>query len=474
MRGFTLSASWKWSRPAIVAGCLAFAAMAAAPSIARAQIGDADRKAARDLFFQGVDLQNAGKFGDALDKFQRAQAVVNAPTNLLHIAECQAALGKMVEAAETYRAVARFPMPANPPQAFVAAQSQAAGELAQLEPRIPEVTVEVTPANVPTLQVTIDDQPIPAALVGVSRPLNPGPHKIAAQAAGYGREEKTVDVKEKSKQKVTLDLKSNGAVTYGPAGAAAGAPPAGLVATQPSGGQQTDANAQPPKPEKPAPYDPGKQPEPRSRMSIFLGPRLGAMVPTGDVAFSNGNTDSLNKYSGAGIAFGAEAGFRFVRVLYFGGLVQAEGYGDGSQSSTLTRSSNGGVAALTFGWISNPHGFGVIFNAGAGYRWYKLENQVPTLGGGNTSVSAKANGGVFQLGFGLHIKLGRVFRLIPKTEVDFGSLTVSNPDANREAAQAGTAFIYFGLGGIFDINLDKSAAPVPAQSGLRTTGLGPM
>lgn len=418
------------------------------PALAQtAQVSDADRKAARDLFFQGVELQNAGKFADALDKFQRAQSVINAPTNLLHIAECQAAMGKLVEAAETYRAVTRFALPPNPPPPFVAAQSQAAAELAQLEPRIPELTVEVTPANIPTLQLTIDDQQVPNALVGVGRPINPGQHKIVAQAPGYSREEKTVDVKEKSRQKVPLELKSTGAVTYGPAGLAGGA------TTQP-----TAQSPQPPPttPDKPPPYaDPAKQPEPRSRTSILLGLRLGGIVPTGEVALNDGSTSKFGNYSSAGAAIGLEGMFRFVRVLYIGGLLQAEGYGEGSATKVGDRTSSGGIAALTGGWISNPDGFGVIMNLGVGYRWYGLERSVAIIGT-TQKVREEASGGAFQLGFGLHIKTGKVFRLVPKVEIDFASLTNTSPNVGAPEAKVNPRYIFIGLAGDFDINLDKS------------------
>src|ERR1700691_20763 len=74
---------------------------------ARAQVTESERAAARQLFKEGDELQRAGKFTEALDKFQRAQQAFSAPTNVLRIAECDAALGKLVESAEAYRAVAR-------------------------------------------------------------------------------------------------------------------------------------------------------------------------------------------------------------------------------------------------------------------------------------------------------------------------------------------------------------------------------
>src|SRR5262249_21710345 len=130
---------------------------------ARAQVTDAERAAARELFREGDELQRAGKFAEALDKFNRAQQVFSAPTNMLRIAECDAALGRLVESAEAYRAVARTPLPPNSPPAFQAAVEQAKGELAQVEPRVPKLVVQVEPATAPGQQLQIDGQAVPAA-----------------------------------------------------------------------------------------------------------------------------------------------------------------------------------------------------------------------------------------------------------------------------------------------------------------------
>ena len=105
---------------------------------ARAQVSDAERAGARELFKEGDQLQRAGHFAEALDKFQRAQQVFAAPTNLLRIAECDAALGRLVESAEAYREVLRTPLPAGSPPAFQAAVDQAKAELSQVEPRVPK------------------------------------------------------------------------------------------------------------------------------------------------------------------------------------------------------------------------------------------------------------------------------------------------------------------------------------------------
>src|SRR5258708_31663881 len=90
---------------------LASVLLCAAPP-PRAQLSDTERAGARELFKQGDQLQRAGHFAEALDKFQRAQQVFAAPTNLLRIAECDAALGRLVESTEPFRAALPSPLPA--------------------------------------------------------------------------------------------------------------------------------------------------------------------------------------------------------------------------------------------------------------------------------------------------------------------------------------------------------------------------
>jgi len=435
--------------------------------VAHAQpINDADRKAARDLFMQGADLQNRQQFAEALDRFQRAQQVINAPTHLLHIAECQAALNKLVEATETYHQLAlwRAAPGTQPPAAFVAAQQQGAAELQQIEPNVPELKVDVVPNNIPTLNVTIDDQPLLNALVGVSRPINPGVHKIVASAPGYSRDEKTIDVKTKSRPSVTLSLQSTGGVVYGAAGTSS--TPAGVTL---SGGPSSSAGSGAPAP--PPPYEkPAVKPDARSRTSIFLGPRLGLYAPGGDFpdTSSPGNTRKLGDVSKTGADFGAEVALRFARLFYFGLEAEYAALG-GVDAGTTSYKSSTSLVGGTFGVITNPDGFAFLANIGIGYRNYSVTQTVTRVLASSDQTLA-VHSPELQLGAGLHFKAG-IVRLVPKIEIDFGSFQGQTGDgstvtglngttASNPISSVGHVFVFFGMGGYFDINLDKKAAAV--------------
>src|SRR5260370_13756605 len=190
------------------AAFVAFQVAAAAwVSSAEAEVNDAQRAAARDLFKQGDELQRARRVAEAIDKCQRAQQVFSAPTNQLRIAACEAALGRLVESTEAFRSVMRTSLAPGSPQAFQAAIDQAKVELEQVEPRMPRLVVQVQPSNAPSMQLQLDGQSVSSALVGEPIPLDPGSHRVSIVAVGYATAEQSVVLKERETRSVLLSLK---------------------------------------------------------------------------------------------------------------------------------------------------------------------------------------------------------------------------------------------------------------------------
>ncbi|WP_394827082.1 hypothetical protein [Pendulispora albinea] len=425
---------------------LAFGTLALSSSALAQPVSDMDRAAARDLFRRGVELQNNGKFEGALDHFTRANAVVNAPTNMLRIAECHAALGHLVEAVEMYRALQRYPLPPNPPPVFVQAVEQGREEMKTVEPRVPELKIDVAPPQVPTLTVTIDEQPLNAALVGVSRPINPGVHKIAASAPGYTRAEQTVEIKERERKPVTLTLISTGGVIYGPAGAGGSSPYVTIS------GQPGAAGATPDKPPVYTTEERAKAVDLRSRTSIFLGPRLGAAFASGNYVVS-GTSVAMGDIASTGVAFGGEAGIRFARLFYFSVVLEAAKYGDKSEGG-IKNSASSFLAGGKFGIITNPDGFAFLGDIGVGYRSFSVEQTAAGV-----KRNTDANSAEFLVGIGMHFKAGNVLRLVPRIDLGVGSFgsTGTSVSGSKLNDNESHALWMLGLGGYFDINLDKRA-----------------
>lgn len=144
-------------------------------------VDEATRSSARELGEQGNALFAAGDFAGALDKYERANALVPVPTLGVRIARCLVALGRLVEASERYLAVQRAGLPPNPLPVHERALEEARVEREALLPRIPSVVVTATP---PGAELRIDGVPLPPALVGEKRVVDPGRHVVEAFAAG--------------------------------------------------------------------------------------------------------------------------------------------------------------------------------------------------------------------------------------------------------------------------------------------------
>ena len=171
------------------------------------EMSESERKAtARAAYLEGVRLQESGGCPEAIRRFETAERFFSAATHLLHLAQCQAATGKLVEAAETYETLVRTPLTTDS-EAFRQAQEDGKKELASLRPRIPTLRIQVVPApsSLSNVVVKLNNQAVPSELLGLTRPVNPGHYKVTVWAAGYKEASGEVVVDEGKPR--SLDLK---------------------------------------------------------------------------------------------------------------------------------------------------------------------------------------------------------------------------------------------------------------------------
>ncbi|WP_437683298.1 hypothetical protein [Sorangium sp. So ce131] len=183
---------------------------------------DQDRAAARSLATQGAEAFTAGRYDEAIDLLNRAEALVHAPTHLLVIARAQARLGRLVAARETYLKIAREELPPAAPSAFKRAQLEAREELTAVEPRIASLRIVLEGAAGRTISVKLDGQPVADALVGVHRPIDPGNHVITATPPGLGPIEQAVTVADGERKELKIPIPEGPAVVPPPDGPGAG------------------------------------------------------------------------------------------------------------------------------------------------------------------------------------------------------------------------------------------------------------
>jgi hypothetical protein len=172
-------------------------------------MSESERKAtARAAYQEGVTLQEAGKCPEALPKFEVAQKFFPAPTHTLHLAQCEAATGKLVEASENYETLARTAVTRETPDAFKHAIDEAKKEGPPLRNRVPtlRITLSPAPSTLANVQVKLNGATFPNEVLGIARPVNPGHYKVVVTATGYKESTQEIEVGESVAKVMNLNL----------------------------------------------------------------------------------------------------------------------------------------------------------------------------------------------------------------------------------------------------------------------------
>ena len=197
-------------------------AIVTASSPAYAQAAEASSQDIAQARQLGQQAQAAYDKGDFVESeklwFAASKLYTQAPTLTLGLARTQAKLNKFVAAQESYNKIVReWGNNPNPPPAFKDAVEAAKNEVGAVSAKVASVTVSVEGPTNP--QVTIDGQPVPAAALGLKRPVDPGSHKVTATADGFKPADTTFSVAEGGSAAATLKMEKdpNAVVAGGPA-----------------------------------------------------------------------------------------------------------------------------------------------------------------------------------------------------------------------------------------------------------------
>ena len=201
-----------------IALTIPFAVLLASPSASAQPVDAATKSAARSVAEDALKLYDKGDYAGAYEKANRANDLVHAPTMALLTGRCLEKLGRWVEASEKYLEAANGTLEPNASAAQKSAQTEATKARSALLPRIPAVEFALDPPA-PDAQVTLDGKSVPAAMVGIKRPIDPGKHNVAVARGG---ESATQDFTLKEADSVRVILKAPKA-----AGAAYYPPPPG-------------------------------------------------------------------------------------------------------------------------------------------------------------------------------------------------------------------------------------------------------
>jgi hypothetical protein len=215
-----MRAMTNFSRPS----ALALGAIVAVLSSTASAQTDEERSGARAAGTAGLEAFNAGKYDQAVDYFGRAESLMHAPTHLLYLGRANGKLGHLVSAREYYLKLTQERLPASASKPFRDAQASGDKELAELEPRLPYVSVVVQGTGAKDVQVTRDQERVPQALVGVPHPEDPGAHTFKATADGMESAPSTVLLKEGAHETVVLTLAATATAPPATGPAASGQP----------------------------------------------------------------------------------------------------------------------------------------------------------------------------------------------------------------------------------------------------------
>jgi len=152
---------------------------------------------ARTLFKEGVSLEAAGDWANALGKFQEVAKVKATAQVKFHIGRCKEHLGRLTEALGDYR-LAEYD-----------AQQAKAKELPEitkaredLEARIPKLVIR-RGEGAEAAKIELDGVEFGETQIGKEVTVDPGPHRIVAKLSG-GEFEHTVDLGEGETKEVEL------------------------------------------------------------------------------------------------------------------------------------------------------------------------------------------------------------------------------------------------------------------------------
>ena len=328
----------------LVALTFPFALLLASPGASAQQPVDAATKsAARTVAEEALKLYDKGDYAGAYEKANRANDLVHAPTMALLAGRCLEKLGRLVEASEKYLEAARAPLDPGASAAQKSAQAEAEKARTALMPRIPSVELTLDPPA-PSARVMLDNKPVPAAMVGIKRPIDPGTHTVTVARGGESATQEFT-LKEADSVRVVLKAPSKagaGGGYYPPPSGAPGKPGAGYYPPPSGAPDKPGAGYYPPPPVAGQPpgmmvYPPGSVPPPPPLMKrrstgafvtgiIFIP--VGAIVGiTGAVIMANSSStnfdfsgDNFESSSGSNKGSAVGAG-----VLAVGGLMLVGG-----------------------------------------------------------------------------------------------------------------------------------------------------
>ncbi len=167
------------------------------------------------LIREALKADAEGRLADCVEKDRAALKIDDSHRTRLHLASCEARMGKLVDALKNAEKALKVAMTKRDPNVTRIARQRTE----ELLERIPHVTF-IPPQGVTNLSVTFDERAVPTESLTKRFSVDPGKHKVVANGTvnGFSAEfEQEYDIKERDLIQVRITLKppANDFVTPG-------------------------------------------------------------------------------------------------------------------------------------------------------------------------------------------------------------------------------------------------------------------
>jgi len=192
---------------------------------------DESQAAGLQKFDEGRKAFDAGQYDHAIEAFEASYELLASPNTRLYIGRCYRSLGRVASAYTALRLAAREAqdrLTASGEKRYGATRDAATREAAELEPRVPRLTIAV-PAGTPDgFVVKRNGEDLPKAAWGVAVETDPGVVVVEASGPRLVTFKTTVTLAEGANSRVDVEAKRVPTATLN---VTLGARPAGLAAT---------------------------------------------------------------------------------------------------------------------------------------------------------------------------------------------------------------------------------------------------
>ncbi len=186
----------------VVSAVFVAAALAGVPELS-AQERDPARADA--LFKEAVELIKIDDWASACPKFDQSMSLDPSVGAAINIARCREREGKTLTAWKSFEAARALNRGPDGQPINAASEDFINQALARVEPRIPTLTLTLTKEGAPPgLTVTLDGSSVNT--FGTQIRLDPGRHRVVAEAPGYQKLERDIELTEAKSEQVLLAL----------------------------------------------------------------------------------------------------------------------------------------------------------------------------------------------------------------------------------------------------------------------------